>query len=91
MNGWLSPTAEFFPCAIGDHYKKAQELMEDGSKVPAETWVMIYRVGAFTELPLTQAQIEWLKKSLDTNKDECYQGIVEDLLENQADWGKLRK
>lgn len=83
MNGWLSPTAEFFPCPIGDHKRKAQELVNQGT---AETRVAIYKTGAFSDLPLTQAQIEWLRDSLNKNKDECYQDMVEFLLEKQDDY-----
>lgn len=83
MNGWLSPTAEFFPCAIGNHQEKARELIAKGN---AETWVAIYHSGAFSELPLTEAQIKWLVNSLEHVKDECYADMVEFLLEKQVDY-----
>lgn len=79
MNGWLSPKAEFFPCAIGKHSIRAKKLIKRGT---GETWVAIHPQGAFSERPLTLAQIEWLKKSLEDCNYE-YRDMTEYLLEKQ--------
>jgi len=75
-NGWLSPTGEFFPCPIGGHGIMAQELIAGDN---AETWVAVSPSSAFSELPLTEAQILWLKSR------PTYQVWLALMLEIQAD------
>lgn len=81
MNGWLSPTGEFFPCKPMEHQIKARELVGVG-----ETWVAVYPSGAFTERPLTQAQIEWLIASKQNSQSWEYKDLVDWLLEKQEDY-----
>ena len=78
-NGWLSPIGEFYPCEPMDHNVKAQEL--EGTD---ETWVHVYPSGAFTDRPLTEAQIAWLTNSVEDSLNWFYKDMVEWLLEKQA-------
>ena len=78
-NGWLSPSGEFFPCEPMEHKVKAREL--EGTD---ETWVHVYPSGVFADRPLTEAQIVWLKSSIEYSLEWFYKNMVEWLLEKQA-------
>jgi hypothetical protein len=79
MNGWLSLTGKFFPCAIGQHNKKATELIAQGN---TECWIAVHPSGLFSELPPTDAQIKWVK----TSGQAQYMDHLEMLIEMQEDY-----
>lgn len=75
MNGWLFPSGKFLPCEIGKHGEVAQTLQ------PGQRYIHITPSGAFSDLPPTKRQREWLISSLQVVKDETYKDMVQIILE----------
>ncbi len=61
-NGWLSPTGELLICDTGKHALLVHEIMQIRNS-DTETWVHVTPGSCYSDLPLTDAQIEWIKAS----------------------------
>ncbi len=61
-NGWLSPTGEILTCDTGKHFLLVAEIMQIRNS-DIETWVHVTPSSCYSDLPLTDAQIAWIRAS----------------------------